>query len=109
MFTNLMNTVRLDIDELFQYIQYVCVYSGNAIVIEGEKHSTNNGDPNSSTVSESHHQKEQIIIENPNDPLSTITHHVEDVHVKVESEASTSEAAVGDKVQEIKGKNLSQL
>lgn len=55
-------------------------------MIEGEKHWTNNDDPNSSSsVTESHHQKEQLIIENPNDPLSTVTHRLEDIHVSVDN------------------------
>lgn len=58
-------------------------------MIEAETHSTNNNDPNSATVTESHHQKEQLIIENPDDPLSTVTHRLEDVHVTVDNEAST--------------------
>ncbi len=60
-------------------------------MIEAETHSTNNNDPNSATVTESHHQKEQLIIENPDDPLSTVTHRLEDVHVTVDNEASTHE------------------
>ncbi len=55
-------------------------------MIEAETHST---DQNSATVTESHHQKEQLIIENPSDPLSTVTHRLEDVHVTVDNEAST--------------------
>jgi hypothetical protein len=56
---------------------------GNTVVIEGEKYWTNNDDPN---VTESHHQKEQIIIENPNDPVSNVTHRLEDIHVTVNNE-----------------------
>jgi len=62
------------------------VLIGNTVVIEAEKNWTNNDDPNASNVSESHHQKEQIIIENPNDPVSTVTHQLEDIHVTVKNE-----------------------
>ena len=68
--------------------RHIChFYLGNAIVIEGEKNWTNNDDP---TVEETHHQKEQIIIENPDDPASTVTHRLEDVHITVQNETSTS-------------------
>lgn len=53
---------------------------GNTVVIEGEKNWTNND------ATESHHQKEQIIIENPNDPLASVTHRLEDIHVSVNNE-----------------------
>ena len=56
---------------------------GNTVVIEGEKNWTNKDDPN---VTESHHQKEQIIIENPNDPVANVTHRLEDIHVTVNNE-----------------------
>jgi hypothetical protein len=59
------------------------------VVIEGEKHSTNEGDPNSSAVTETHDQKEQLIIENPDDSVSVVTHRLEDVHVTFEHENST--------------------
>jgi hypothetical protein len=62
------------------------VLIGNTVVIEAEKNWTNNDDPNASNVSESHHQKEQIIIENPNDSISTVTHQLEDIHVTVKNE-----------------------
>ncbi len=76
------------------------VVVGNTIVIEGEKHWTNNDGPNSSNVTDSHYQKEQIIIENPNDPLSTITHQLEDIHVTVNNETAVP---IEDKTQAIKG------
>ena len=62
-------------------------HPGNAVVIEGEKNWTNNDDP---AVNEIHHQKEQIIIENPDDPTSTVTHRLEDVHITVQNETITS-------------------
>jgi hypothetical protein len=64
-------------------------FIGSGIVIESEKHWTNDGEPNSSTVTETHDQKEQLVIDNPNDPMSSVTHRLEDVHVTVESETST--------------------
>jgi len=59
-------------------------------VVETEKTLTNADDPNSSTVTETFHQKEKTIIENTNDPVSTVTHQLEQVHVTVETEPSTS-------------------
>jgi len=55
-------------------------------VLEAETHSTNENDPSSSTGSEVHHHKEQIVIDNPNDPVSDVTHRVEDVHITVKDE-----------------------
>jgi len=76
-------------------------FIGNTVVIEGEKHSTNNAGPNSSNVTESHHQKEQIIIENPNDPLSAVTHRLEDIHVTVNNQSSVPiEEKTHDKLNE---------
>jgi hypothetical protein len=86
---------------VFYLIRVDCI--GNTVVIEGEKHWTNDGDPNSSMVTESHHQKEQIIIENPNDPLSSVTHRLEDIHVTVNNENTVSVASIDDKTHEVKG------
>jgi hypothetical protein len=57
-------------------------------------------------VTESHHQKEQIIIENPNDPLSSVTHRLEDIHVTVNNENTVSVAPIDDKTHEVKGNYL---
>jgi hypothetical protein len=65
----------------FDWIEIILI--GNTVVIEGEKNWTNKDDPN---VTEIHHQKEQIIIENPNDLLSNVTHQLEDIHVTVNNE-----------------------
>jgi len=76
-------------------------FIGNTVVIEGETHSTNNQDPNSPNVTESHHQKEQIIIENINDPISTVTHQLEDIHVTVNNQPSVPNV-VNEKATELK-------
>ncbi len=55
-------------------------------MLETEKHLKNTDDPN---VTETHHEKEQIIIENTPDSVSTVTHQLEQVHVTVETESST--------------------
>jgi hypothetical protein len=89
MSTNLMNTVRIIKNQIFYFIELNLIIIGNAIVIEGENNWTNSDDPNSGTTTESHHHKEQIIIENPNDPMSSVTHRLEDVHVTVENETTT--------------------
>ncbi len=72
---------------------------GNTVVIEGETNWTNKGDPNSAAVTESHHQKEQIVIENPDDPVSTITHRIEDVHITVGNETTTTDLTKTEAVQ----------
>jgi hypothetical protein len=82
------------------------LYIGNTVVIEGEKHWTNNEDPNSPSATESHYQKEQIIIENPNDPLSSVTHRLEDIHVTVNNENPVFVAPIEDKTHEFNGNKL---
>ncbi len=59
-------------------------------MVEAEKHWTNKDDPNAGAVTESHHQKEQLVIENPDDSISTVTHRLEDIHVTVENETTTT-------------------
>ena len=41
-------------------------------------------------MKEVHHHKEQLVIENPNDPLSDVTHRLEDIHVTVANETTTA-------------------
>ena len=74
---------------------------GNTVVIEGEKNWTNKDAPN---VTESHHQKEQIIIENPNDVLSNVTHRLEDIHVTVSSETTAPVESKLDQAVDAKAK-----
>ena len=62
---------------------------GQALVIEAEQHWTNKDEPNAAAVTETHHQKEQLVIDNPNDPLSTVTHRLEEIHVTVDNESPT--------------------
>jgi hypothetical protein len=57
-------------------------------------------------VTESHHQKEQINIENPNDLLSSVTHRLEDIHVTVNNENTVSVAPIDDNTHEVKGNYL---
>jgi hypothetical protein len=59
------------------------------LVVEAEKNWTTNQD---GTPAESHQQKEQLVIDNPNDPLSSVTHRLEDIHVTVENATSTPSA-----------------
>lgn len=39
-------------------------------------------------MTESHHQKEQIVIANPDDPTSAVAHRLEDVHITVKHDAT---------------------
>lgn len=71
-------------DELCQRLSL-----GQPLVIEAEQHWTNKDAPNATTVTETHHQKEQLVIDNPTDPLSTVTHRLEEIHVTVADETST--------------------
>jgi hypothetical protein len=78
-------------------------FIGNTGVLEAEKHSTNDGEPNSSTVHESHHQKEQIVIDNPHDPLTGVTHKIEDVHITVNETTTPMDTTNTD---EVKGNSI---
>ena len=71
---------------------------GNAVVIEAEKNWTNN---DGSTTTESHHQKEQIIIENPHDPLSSVTQRLEDIHVTVNKETSVLDVPIENRIVDV--------
>jgi hypothetical protein len=78
----------------FFFYSIEVIFIGNTVVIEGEKHEN-------LVPTESHHQKEQIIIENPNDPLSSVTHRLEDIHVTVHNEKTVPiEVKTQEKVNE---------
>lgn len=74
------------------------MHLGNAIVIEAEKNWTNN---DGLTTTESHHQKEQIIIENPHDPLSSVTQRLEDIHVTVNKETSVLDVPIENRIVDV--------
>ena len=74
------------------------LFVGNTVVIEGEKNWTNS---DGLTTSESHHQKEQIIIENPQDPLSNVTQRLEDIHVTVNKETSVLDVPMENRIVDV--------
>lgn len=81
-------------ENVFSFFSFV----GNTLVIEGEKNWTNTDGLNTSEI---HHQKEQLIIENSQDPLSNVTQRLEDIHVTVNSETSVLDVPTENKVQDV--------
>lgn len=60
---------------------------GQTLLMEtSEQHTTNE---NESLVKETHTHKEEVIINNLDDPLSTVTEKLEDIHVTVTEQAPT--------------------
>lgn len=63
-----------------------------------EQHTTNQND---SLVTETHTKIEEVIINNPDDPLSTVTQKLEDIHVTVtEQPPSTTTHGLSTIVEE---------
>ncbi|CAF4808811.1 unnamed protein product, partial [Rotaria socialis] len=64
--------------------------TGNHVVVEGDKQEQNINETNASINDENNHEKQNSIVENADDSVSSLTHELEHIRVTLDDESTTS-------------------